>query len=701
MAKKKYQSKKKAEQPIKKVNVLTKPTSSLFEWKWFDKNAKFLVILLTLIGFALRVYRVDFLTLWVDEYIHVMRARDFLIYGTGLLEGENNGVVLTYYITAFFKLFQIDEFWARFPSVVFGTMSIPLIFYLGRSLINSQVGFIAAFLATISWYSIFWSRMARNYASFEFAFLLLLIASWKLFELKNESKEGLTFFDKWGLSKKHLLWLPILLIFAFLNHQLTFFFAFMLGTYASLMAIVKMVIERKFSINKYSVLLIPTILVGAFMFAPFLSDIISPILKIFLPEKAVTWIIPNWDYIGSMFDDPKKKFISYELYYGVISTDYPYLHYIGFIGMVLALYFKRKVGLFLICFFIIPSLLMSFIFRDPALPRYLLYIYPILLISIGAGVFYMLKFLLGKTLPMWLQSKSLVKFGVMSLTLWALFADAPFNETKAFLNTEVHGRVAPKELSHWAFSDWKYPSAYVGKLMQEGDEILSTVPKPTDFYLGINTSKRFRQRHLDTKIRQYVMNDEPTNGKLHAFTTQGFINLVNSTPRGWLLADYYFYNALTDPQARQFAIQNLNYHFDASRDGGVDVFSWDRNQPRQAQRSILVVLGKGTKMASQEMTMDMPFLNQGTKVRLVLDVEAIDHNQEGIIMVNKKNSVYIPKAETTGREQVVLDLDKSWFKEKGNVIQFGYNQNQQAKGVNGQHDLRKGFVVYNVSSMPI
>ena len=174
----------------------------------------------------------------------------------------------------------------------------------------------------------------------------------------------------------------------------------------------------------------------------------------------------------------------------------------------------------------------------------------------------------------------------MSLTLWVLYADAPFNETKAFLNTEVHGRVAPKELSHWAFSDWKYPSAYVGKLMQEGDEILSTVPKPTDFYLGINTSKRFRQRHLDTKIRQYVMNDEPTNGKLHAFTTQGFINLVNSTPRGWLLADYYFYNALTDPQARQFAIQNLNYHFDASRDGGVDVFSWDRNQPRQAQRSI-------------------------------------------------------------------------------------------------------------------
>ena len=38
MAKKKYQSKKKAEQPIKKVNVLTKPTSSLFEWKWFDKK---------------------------------------------------------------------------------------------------------------------------------------------------------------------------------------------------------------------------------------------------------------------------------------------------------------------------------------------------------------------------------------------------------------------------------------------------------------------------------------------------------------------------------------------------------------------------------------------------------------------------------------------------------------------------------------
>ena len=130
-----------------------------------------------------------------------------------------------------------------------------------------------------------------------------------------------------------------------------------------------------------------------------------------------------------------------------------------------------------------------------------------------------------------------------------------------------------------------------------------------------------------------------------------------------------------------FAIQNLNYHFDASRDGGVDVFSWDRNQPRQAQRSILVVLGKGTKMASQEMTMDMPFLNQGTKVRLVLDVEAIDHNQEGIIMVNKKNSVYIPKARTTGREQVVLDLDKSWFKLPLGQLNFVYAQYNQSVSI--------------------
>ena len=89
---------------------LVSTSSFILDWKFLEKNIWILIGLLTIIGFGLRVYRLDFLTLWVDEYIHVMRARDFLLYGTGLLEGENNGVILTFFIVPLFKLFAINEF---------------------------------------------------------------------------------------------------------------------------------------------------------------------------------------------------------------------------------------------------------------------------------------------------------------------------------------------------------------------------------------------------------------------------------------------------------------------------------------------------------------------------------------------------------------------------------------------------------------
>lgn len=675
-------------------------TSNLLSWSFFDKYIWIFIGALTIIGFGLRVYRVDFLTLWVDEYIHVMRARDFLLYGKGLLEGENNGVILTFFITPLFKMFEINEFWARFPSVVFGTLSIPLIFYLGRLLFNTPVGFLAAFISTFSWYSIFWSRMARNYASFEFAFLILMIVFFKLYEWQKQQPESSNFFEKWGLSKKHFIWFFPAFVFAFLNHQLTFFFAFAAGTYASGLAIQSMITKQPNAFfNKYSVIFYPTILVFAIMFMPFLGDLVSPVLKLFLPQKAVTWIIPNWEFIGNMFNDPEKRYISFDLYKAVLETDLPYLHYLGYAGLVLAYIIRPKSGLFLTSFFVIPVLLMSFVFRDPALPRYLLYIYPLLLIAVAVSIYFVFHQFIHKFLPQAIQSKAVIKFATYVGLGWLIFADLPFAQAKQLINTTEHGLVAPKALSHWSFVDWKYPCAYVTQYLQPGDQVLATVPKPTDFYLGINESKRFRQRHFDTKIREYVMNDEPEGNELHAFTTNGFKNLVNSTMRGWLLADYYFYNALTDPEARDWAIKNLNFHFDASRDAGVDVFSWDKNQPPQPQRSLLLVLGKGVKQASQELTMDLPNLQMGNKVRVIIDVEAIDHNQEAVLVINKKNSVYLPKPNTNGRETIQVVLDKSWFKPKQNIVQFGYNDTK-VKGMSGNIDFRKGFAVYNMTAFP-
>ena len=207
----------------------TKKPSKLVAFKFFSSNEKYYLILLlalTIAGLLIRFYRFDFLTLWLAEYMHVNPAKRFL-QGGSITNFENNGIFLTVLVVASFKLFGISEFAARLPSVLLGAFSIPLIYYLAKKLFNSFVGIIASLLATCSLYSIFWSRIGRNYACFEFSYLLVLIVFWLAYETLSKYKANdSTYLTRQGINKRYLILFPFVLIFSLLNHQLTFFFMF-------------------------------------------------------------------------------------------------------------------------------------------------------------------------------------------------------------------------------------------------------------------------------------------------------------------------------------------------------------------------------------------------------------------------------------------------------------------------------------------
>ena len=131
-----------------------------------------LLSVLTIAAFLMRLYQVDFLTLWVDEYVHVDRARYFP--ESPLFTDDNNGILLTMFILPLFKLFEVSAFWARFPSVVFGTLLVPMIYLFAKKYFNRNTAILSATLVTFSTYLVFWSRLSRNYAVFAFFFLLLL-----------------------------------------------------------------------------------------------------------------------------------------------------------------------------------------------------------------------------------------------------------------------------------------------------------------------------------------------------------------------------------------------------------------------------------------------------------------------------------------------------------------------------------------------
>jgi 4-amino-4-deoxy-L-arabinose transferase-like glycosyltransferase len=645
-----------------------------------------IVIALTVIAFLLRIYRVGFLSLWVDEYVHAVRAEGF-IHGRPLFADDNNGILLTVFVALSYLVFGVTEFAARLPSVIFGAFLIPLLYFLGKLLFNKEIGLVAAFLGTISLYEIFWSRVSRNYASFAFAYLLLAITFYLAFEL-GKSQPGKGWFAKNSISMKYLALLPFAFLFALFNHQLTFFFIFSVMAYGSILSIGKIIRkEQDRFTDKYAFVLYPTLAAIILFYLPFMSEIVSPILRVLLPESVVAWIVPRWSVMSERLSSPD-AFKTFEMYANVLLNDFGRYWYLAIIGFVGSFTFDKKKALFLACLFIVPFLLMSFVFFDPATPRYLLFVYTYFLLYLALGFYIVVRWI---TRALWSAVQSLRSRAVnVSFTagMVCLLIFAPADDVSSLLKTRSHGRVVKPELSIWYFSNWKEAASYVAPRLHPSDRVLSTLPVAANFYLKRDDSIWFRQMHFDTKLRKYVPNEPLKKKGESAWNYDEFLETVALAKRGWLIADYYLYNVMTDPRARTYVIENLKYYFDACSDGTVQVFSWDHDV-QEPKKAFLFEVGKGQN-ASPPISVTLGSFQPSGKARLTVDCEAIDTDQEAFVNINGEQSFFLPRCQTDHREIITLEVDKQWFHPGKNTLQFGYYQKRTA-------DPRPGYALYNVS----
>lgn len=136
------------------------------------KKIFFFLSLISIIGFLLRVYRLDRTSLWFDELSTLGRITSPLsqiINGSATLPFPPLYYILMHY---WVKLFGISEFSLRFPSVLFSVFSIILIFELAKELFDRKVGLLAALLLSVSLYSIDFAREAKMYSMLWFFGLL-------------------------------------------------------------------------------------------------------------------------------------------------------------------------------------------------------------------------------------------------------------------------------------------------------------------------------------------------------------------------------------------------------------------------------------------------------------------------------------------------------------------------------------------------
>jgi len=655
------------------------------------ENKPYFIILaaIAVLGFILRILNLDVVTLWVDEYVHVLRAQE-VVNGSGpLFKKDNGGILLTMIIIPLFKLFGETAFWARFPSVVFGTLSIPLIFLLAKKLFNKNVAVIAAFLGAFSLYLIFWSRMSRNYAVFEFFYLLLLTVFIYGFEHFKKPFKQPEFANNLRLNFKLILALPLILILSVISHNLSLFFLFSAGMFFLLMAVFKRV---KPSIGDaapklYTIFGAVFLVVSIFLFIPGLSGVFKAPLSLFLPPDYVDWFVPDWSKLGEAWE--QKPYESFDRYFDVLKYDLKYFYIFGILGFISALFINLRSGIFLLSFFVWPFILMSFVFREPYLPRYLIYIYPLFLISGAALVYYMFRWLNN----FFFKNKS-VKFktaGSFILTAILILPIIRAGEIQSLVGAEKHSKfLVDSKLSRWSFTNWVEPYRALENVIQEDDAVLSTIPGSAKFYLKRDDVGWFRQRKYSPKEKGYVLNEYDDSGEANGRTLQNLKETMREYSKGWLFADYYLFGPLTDPQARNHVFQNMKYEFDASSNGDVYVFSWDHSE-NVTPMATVEHLGPN-KTISQALRINLPDISNYPHVDFYIDCQGIDFNQEAVVIFNGSYSQFIPPPKSEGRGFTGVRVSTQNLKSGENTVQFKYQPGEQKHA----NDERTGFVIYNL-----
>lgn len=112
-----------------------------------------LLLILTICVFFLRIYHLGAPSFWMDEAISSNVAAALVKHGTPSFPSGviyMRSILNTFFMSLSFRIFDISEFSARFPSVIFGTLAITLVYMIGAKLGNRKLALLAALFIAFS-----------------------------------------------------------------------------------------------------------------------------------------------------------------------------------------------------------------------------------------------------------------------------------------------------------------------------------------------------------------------------------------------------------------------------------------------------------------------------------------------------------------------------------------------------------------------
>lgn len=154
---------------------------------YFFWKRRIFIILSFIIAFAffLRIYALGENSMWVDEAISALAAREILEKGVPVFDSGffYSRALIFHYLLAASLAFFPNDFGARLISIFFGVATVALAFFIGKEFDKEKkspvAGIVAALFTAILFLEIVYSRQARFYQMFQFLFFLTLFLLYK------------------------------------------------------------------------------------------------------------------------------------------------------------------------------------------------------------------------------------------------------------------------------------------------------------------------------------------------------------------------------------------------------------------------------------------------------------------------------------------------------------------------------------------
>ena len=299
-----------------------------------------LLLLITLLAAVLRFYKLgewsyflDELYTWRDSLQAYSRPLTMVLY-------PNKRQAFWLITKLSMDIFGENAIALRFFPYIFGTLTIPLLYFPLKTLFDKRVAFLTIFMLTISPWHIYYSQMARWYS------LLLLLIFFSLVSFY--------FFIEYGHTKYFFTYL--LLLYVALSFHLTAGFVVLIVLFYS----IYLLIFPKFQSGNIQTRKL--LMVLAIHFGLILASI--PGLVNFISEWNATK-----ELFGSWGSDLLIRFI-----YHIT----PSIAFVAFLGFILSVKIKDRKGIFFATYCLLPLILLSIasMFKLNVNPRYLLFILP-------------------------------------------------------------------------------------------------------------------------------------------------------------------------------------------------------------------------------------------------------------------------------------------------------------------------------------